>query len=859
MKTVMSRAALTALALWGLAACGRSDLQRVCTDDSECRNGRVCFQGECTDNVPEDDGGIDTDGGGIDEDTGPPPDVGPPPPDIGPPPACEVDSDCPGGGVDGAEVGEQCFLYVCGDGGVCELADEVAVDCPDFEVQDGCGCGPIECEEQPECGEYGCDQRAGECRPCVRDDDCGELSCDESTGLCGPCQSDLDCTAAEVCDVRQGECEPRPQCVIDSDCGEDEVCLSGRCSFSPECSDDADCREGFECVDGNCFEEICRGPEDCAPGELCDAGACVPPPRRIDRCFVATPDRTVSPGQRVQLEAFAVDDQGDGIAAAFVWDTSDPAIVSIAGTFAEAGSTAGTALVTATAQLDGSTVLCDGQVALDNVGPAPMNGTLRVVVSDAETGGAVVGATVVVDGTVVLSAAGGVASFMRPNGDFDVSVFTDDYDYVTVLDVDAPDIVIPLTPRTGAGPIGGFTGSFDNSALSSTGEVALGLAGGSISGGLLNFDLGRLLGDPFVTPIQIPTQGNADIPLPGGLTIDGRFLGFRLNFKTTYYATVSAGARLAWGLAGRIPVADLINIVQNQQIDGFGDALAIFLPLFNRFDHGFRPLQVTASQRVIDSVDFDNDGDTSERLPDYANFPSETIRPSVRQQLITQIDVSNLPFMTNGQAEAAVLLGGTLLQAPGFVPLGISATTDDDGDGRPDVRRLTMAPPYGSLVGSRYSVLAIAFLAQDVGGSQQTGVELPDELSVALWNGQQLPTAIQMGTFPNTAQVVYSEPARQFSLTAQAGPLYRARMVGLDRSWDVWSRGPSGVNGTFTHTFTVPAAPMGFEDLVTSYEKITLDAVRTQVAIEGLLSANGVGLTDTALVSTGFSRTLVRD
>ena len=262
MRSVIKNAALMTFAVWGLASCGRSDIQRVCTDDSECRGGRVCIQGECAEDDRDDDGGLDPDGGfDATFDTDPPPfDTGPPPPDVGPPPVCDVDSDCPGGGADGVDFGDRCVVYECGAAGVCEIAGDVMPTdvCREYEVPQGCGCGPILCDEQPECGEFGCDTRRGSCGPCVRDDDCGELSCDESTGLCGPCQSDLDCTAAEVCDVGRGECVPRPQCVIDSDCEEEEVCLSGTCSFSPECDDDAECRDGFECVDGNCFEEIGR-------------------------------------------------------------------------------------------------------------------------------------------------------------------------------------------------------------------------------------------------------------------------------------------------------------------------------------------------------------------------------------------------------------------------------------------------------------------------------------------------------------------------------------------------------------------------------------------------------------------------
>ncbi|CAN0524701.1 unnamed protein product, partial [Laminaria digitata] len=425
--------------------------------------------------------------------------------------------------------------------------------------------------------------------------------------------------------------------------------------------------------------------------------------------------------------------------------------------------------------------------------------------------------------------------------------------------VRATDIRIPLNLRSGTGPVAGFKGTFDLSQISSQGDFNLGLAGASIPGGLVNFDLSTLLGDPFQTSFQIPGQGGADFPVPGGLVVYGRVFGLRIDVKRSYYVSSPGGARLAWGLAGKIPVAQLIGLFQGGGggIGSIGEALALFLPLFNRFDHGVKPLQLTPRDRVVDTGDVDGDGDVMELVPDYDNFPSEAILPRVRQQLVTDIGVSNLPTIDGRTAEVAIIVGGTQLPSTGFVPLGISATNDDDGDGRPDVRRLTMAPPHSSLVGGRFAVLSIAFNTDGFGGGAG-GIEFPDEFSVALWNNQSLPTSIQLGTFPSEAFVVEDTLARSLTLNSPAGPLYRARYVGVDRSWDVWSPGPAGVMGQFQHSFTVPKPPMGREDLVTSQQKILLDAIRTQVQIDSLLQPTGLPLYDAALVSTGFSRTRVR-
>ncbi|MEM1348032.1 MAG: hypothetical protein AAGI01_05690, partial [Myxococcota bacterium] len=502
---------------------------------------------------------------------------------------------------------------------------------------------------------------------------------------------------------------------------------------------------------------------------------------------------------------------------------------------------------------------CEGAVELTNIGPPPLAGGVRVLVLHAETGAPVASARVRLGGLPATTTdLNGVATSARPPGDaYDVSVFAQEFDYVSVLGVRASDIRIPVVPKRGTGLISGFTGALDTSALNTTGDILLGLAGASISGGLINFELASVLGDPFATLVTIPGQGSANLPLPGGLVISGRVLGINLQIKQDYFAKSPGGARLGWALGGRVPISELLPLLMGGGVDDLGDVLAQLLPLFSRFDHGLKPLDLLARMRVLDTADFDGDGDTTELLPDYANFTSADIAPSQRQSLVTSIDVSNLPTLSGGQAEVAILLGGTVLQSAGLVPLGISATSDGDGDGRPDVQRLTLTPQYGVAVGGRYSVLAISARLDNFGASPSGSVEFPDELSVALWNGPSLPPSLSLGTFPGTADVSFNPRRRVMTLTSPAGPLYRARFVGFERSWDVWSVGRRGEDGQFSHRFTVPQVPDGVQDLV-SVDNILVDSIRTQVSLDALVQPSGVILYDVGLVSTGFSRTSVR-
>lgn len=847
---------LALLLLGALPACGRTELSRPCTTTADCPNNQVCVAGACDDPRVVPDMTVDPDMP-VDPDMTVDPDM-PIDPDMDKPPMCTTSAQCPGGGASMETPDGRCVASVCdAAAGQCVQQDAL-LGCPPDTVQIGCSCQVRVCRRQEECGDQGCVR--GQCGPCESRVDCDGQVCNPD-GTCGGCRTDDDCGARQICDVATQECKDRPRCVINDDCEANEVCLSGQCTFSPDCRVDADCREGFECVGGSCYEKLCRGPQDCPAEQLCDAGRCIDPPPNIVQCFIATPSSTIAPGQEVLLEAFAVDSQGNGVAANFIWTSSLPQSVQIdRGRIAKALNVAGAATISAVIS-GGDPVRCDNTIQLTNVGQ-PQPGGLRVQVVNAESGQPVANATVVLSGQPPRTTnAQGLVSFPQPGGAVEVSVFSDPFNYVTVQNVSASDLRIPLNPRSGRGPVGGFSGQFDTSQITSSGDFTIGLAGASLPGGLINFELSKLLGDPIVTRLNVPLPdiGQLDLPLPAGLVLFGRVI-IQIDLKLDYYATSPGGARLAWGLAGKVPAPRLIEIFRNGNFNSPGDVLATLLPLFNRFDHALKPVNLNALPRIVDTADFDNDGNTSERVPDFANFPTVGLKPSVPQQLLTNISVSNFPTMSNGPAEVAVLVGGTQLQAPGFVPMGISATLDDNGDGVPDTRVLTMTPPYGSAVGGRFALMAIALRTDSFGGANPAnGIELPDEFSIALWNGQQLPTSIQLGTFPSSTSGNVNNVSRTVTLNAKAGPLFRVRLVGNARTWDVWSQSPGGPMGTnYNHTVTVPAAPAGATDLMNG-SKILVDAIRTLVDVNDLVRPSGVQLNDVALVSTGFNRSKLRD
>ncbi len=829
--------------LLGLVSCGKDSVRPECRSNAECDDGFLCQGGSCV----EDDNNRVNNTNNLNNSN-----------NLNNALPCEDDSECKddefcGNGFclpAGCNIPDApfCRQWECDDSG---CSEEICITrCPPGLTPEVCDCVEAPCMVDSECDDGSICTDEGRCGPCTSDDQCGEEEvCTE--GLCVPeltCNSDADCPADKVCN-NEGYCVDRPECLLDQDCGDDELCIGGSCTLAPECRADLDCPDGFECIAGNCFEALCRGPGDCENGQLCDAGECIDPPIAAS-CFVATPNGVITANQTVALEAFALDANGNGIAATFSWTSSAPQVASVDSTGVRAlgGASAGVATFTATLA-SGTPVMCSGSAQLTNPGPVTPN-QLRVLVVHAETGAPINGATVVVGTSSATTANGGIAPFPQQTGAFDISVFHPDYNYLTLQGVQSNDVRIPLAPQRGSGPIAGLTGEFDMSGVGSSGNINVGLAGASIAGGLTDLDLFAILGEPFVAGINIPGIVNQDFPVPGGLVAYGRVFGFNIDIKRTYYASATGGARFAWGLAGKIPAQDLFDLGQG---GGGNDILTTILPLFNRFDHIAQPILLNEQPRIMDTADINGNGDTMEMVPNYGAFPTVDLRPSVRQNLFTDVDISNFPMLPGGQGELAILLGGTFLNAPGLVPLGISATNDEDGDGRPDARRLSIAPASGSLAGGRYTIVAIAFRTDGIGGS----FDFPANISVALWNGQSFPTAVRLGTFPDQSVATITNATRTISFTADAGPMYRVRIVGDQRSWDVWSVGTPGMAGSFAHTMVIPPAAAGATDVFPT-GAVLLDAIQTNATMNDLVQPSGIGLRDVGLVTSSFSRTEIR-
>lgn len=731
----------------------------------------------------------------------------------------------------------------CGPGGTCE--DGVCQD-PECVMDGDCPAPMLQA-----CRDFVCRDRClgqtcvrggicveGACVPdeCTVDGDCedGQLCRSGRCIAAQPCETIDDCADDQRC--VEGNCEPLAVCAGDRNCAADEICQDGLCRPQPTCEVRGDCGEGQDCVGARCVPFVCRGVGDCPQGEECRGGACVEiEAAEVARVVILTRPRALTVGETLAFRAVGLDERGDVVAfGGFEWSAQGAGQIDAAGVLT-AGPGAGEASVIAAYAAPGGRIESE-PVVVPVVELDPVMGR-RVWVTDATTGRPVQGATVRAGDEEVQTDAAGVAA-IAGEGALTVSVFSNNHDYLTIVGTDQADLHLPLSPRRGNARIAGFTGQPDFDRVASQGEVDLGLAGGTLAGGLTRIDLGTLLGQIFNVPVNAGPL-NFDLPLPGGLTLAAQvpILG-QLRVKDDYFVTAEPGFQFAWSFAGRIDFGTLGALFQGGGGGGgfnVGRVLATLLPFFDRFQHGVRVDDLAGLPRVVDEDDVDGDGDVEELVPDYERFPVLNMEPAQSQQLRVNVTVSD-PNAVQGEGTAvALLLAGSEVDGVGFVPLGISSA-----DAAAEIA-MRQAAPYAGLEAGRPVLMA---LAARFGG----GNFLPESVSgrIARFDGP-LPAALALGDFLPLPEGATWDPAlrRVGAGAVEGATVHRATFAGPAGRWTVWFLGaPEG---------TLPFPPDGAADLAAGAD-VDVEALRTSVAFDDLVGPNRGSLVEIDRLTEAFSR-----
>ncbi len=633
------------------------------------------------------------------------------------------------------------LFAACGGGGSskCEWPTPVKCDtgcaecCADTDCNGGtCNAGVCECQAG---AEMSCQEGALFCAECCLDNDCDDSACSGNV-ICdeGECAF-LKLASGEDCSKDSTACCPGLACDVFTN-----TCVT-------ECSGDGDCtsldmpfHDDLKCKNGVCDFDHCLKDSTCVGGKVCFNGDCVAIPdcSEIASCQVVPASAVTQQGTMVQMAASAYFTSGAlAPGVTFTWGSDQSTRAEIdANGMVTGGADTGAALITATA--GGCTVTCTADVM--NYGTVTVGDSRIVVLSELENE-PIEGASVTVGSeTPVMTDANGVAVITGVDlstGAQDVNIFKKEYNYVSMRGVNENDVIAHMgrlyasykfsaDPPTEGNFAGGIKGAFDFSRIpceaGNTCDVLFGLGGLSIPGNLVNLNFDLLIGGMIKTHIELGGS-TQDVGLPSGLTLC-------LNatcFKEMYKPTGIPGNRAAWGIGGKMNLADLIDVLGpvisggGDDID-FGSILVALLPEFAKFYTAIQPnLDIMPIDEVVDVDDINDNNKTDDYVPDYDAFPQHDMTLKVKMDQTMTFNVGTLPTKAGGWwYDGVIVLGGVIAKDVGLIPLGISAgldaeTKEDSPDGHIDPITLAVADVAGRIPESQIQRVVIA-LALNMGG-----------------------------------------------------------------------------------------------------------------------------------------------
>jgi|GEM_PF-2260928 len=677
------------------------------------------------------------------------------------------------------------------------------------------------------------------------------LGCDGNRDIGREPQRRARCDLGGVSDCRDSaECGPSGICF--------EACCLRACAAAADCAGVPGC-EGFSCVcdQGACIPISCSSSGECGAGRSCVGGVCVEV-REVEArsCRLSPPWATLRAGDEVRfaIAAFDAADRRIVPAPPFVLETSDFRRAVADGDLVRGGGEAGP--VEVVAQVAGTTcsaeVLSLGERNPDRVRVAVVNALSRLPVE-----GARVQVETALGPALATTDARGEASFERGSlpTPRTLSVFHEDYAYVTLVEIEEDDLFVPLLPNPDGPLAGGFSGAF-RSPLFEASRLNFGLAGASFPGNLLDLDAFVLVGP--VERVEIDIGGARSADVSAGLVIGLGNTWFKQDYRVEALpgactdreasAEGRCGHRTAWGLAGGIPLEDVpFDAIQTGGEVDAGKLLAELLPHVRRLRSAVVPsLPIEFAPRV--------DG-----RPDWAALPRLDLEASMRLSL--RVDLA-LPPLPSDLVDGAIAVVGARVPQEGVVPLGLTGAVAEEGTrelfdavrGRRGVLDLRFAPQHGGIEGSDYVVFAIAVNLQGLSGGLPCTLDersgcTPISGLVAPASSLPWGTVVdlsRLGFLALADRAVFDPAHRRLDLGApvEGATLMRLEVLSRGRVWHLYFAPERG--GV---TFPVPA------DMPDRMEgsSASLQAMDADLDLDALLGPGGEDLSDFTLRARRFS------
>jgi hypothetical protein len=404
------------------------------------------------------------------------------------------------------------------------------------------------------------------CEPACGVDNVNDV--DDAYTVClanGGCPSDRECEDGEICTARVDGCGVCVQyvCAGEQDCADDEHCDLARERCEPD--DACSLQDGGGCEAGVC------GPVD-------DGDSCVIPV--VASCEVVPAVVLAVDGQRPAFTVLALDDAGRPVPATST--LSLPAALAD-GT---AHCTAAEACHDVVTAAIGADVSCTADVI---VLPALSAQRMRVVVRDIDTGAAVPGAAVVIDGVTATADSDGIVVFEAESIGW-VRAAAAGFESVTVTAPGAVDVELLLPRTAGSGLSAGKLVEPNLALPEGPGNVVIGLSTLSTPDLIGALTGTTLLGVPFelrIAEAVVITQAsgmtgslNNEIVAPLGVARGrpGTRLLSHLGTRTSQAAVLLAAlqnnegvygaARAEWDLASSGALFDVVGTVETTNAAG---------------------------------------------------------------------------------------------------------------------------------------------------------------------------------------------------------------------------------------------------------------------------------------------------
>ena len=362
------------------------------------------------------------------------------------------------------------------------------------------------------------------------------------------CSVKADCTPDDPSKAKYYICTPRKECIriciTNSDCSGEETCEDSQCR-PPACGDDSECGANEQCLAGKCERKLAAS----------DVASCaIHPAQAITHADATKTFSLVAKDEKGRVIPY----HGD-----VTW-SADGDVGTVQGASDLATFTGGAASSSGTLAAQVGSVSC-ASAAITNFAAAPQD-RFRVVVASAADHTLVEGAKVVVGTEEAVTDATGTVELSDVTTPVTVSVFADEYSYVTFVGVTTNDVVAYLQPSALPGKLTGtFTPRSFDDLQDVRGTVHLAINGPSIAGSLLDLSIPTLLGDSVETTIDLGGSTRTDVALPDGIVI-----GLAENmFKGRFSIQSTPGHRAGWSLGGNVVLSDVLGVVS--QATGEGD------------------------------------------------------------------------------------------------------------------------------------------------------------------------------------------------------------------------------------------------------------------------------------------------